>query len=114
MAIYAQLSDCTDPVVTVTEADLENADVAVAHGLRAKGLDPEVVTLPQAILTQAAVYWATALAATKGNVDADGVLPRKATDYNRLYKDTMAGVTREGLGLAASSFGYGNAPLDRS
>ncbi len=113
MATYADIADCTDPVVTVEEADLVNADTAVDSALVARGIDPDDVTLPQPLLTQLAAYYAQSLAAAKAQADEGGPLPRKAEYYRQLYKDTLPGLTRAALGLAVPGVGYGTVTIGR-
>ncbi len=113
MATYAQLADCTDPVVAVEEADLVNADTWVEAQLTARGIDPADVSLPQPLLTQLAAYYALALGATKGQADEGGPLKDKANHYRQLYRDALNGLTRAALGLATPGVGYGSVSVGR-
>lgn len=119
MAIYANLSDCTDPIVTVDEADLESADRAVEAILRGKGIDPAAVVEAGALamLADLAATLAMARAANRRAVESDSPLWPKADSYRRAANEIAARLDRESLGLAAAgsgSAGYGPIPVGRA
>jgi limonene-1,2-epoxide hydrolase len=119
MATYAELADCSDPVVVVEEGDLEAADRMIAAVLRNKGIDPVGVVDVDglALLKDLAVSEAIRLAATRGAADGETVLWRKVDEYRRRAQELAMRVDRESLGLAASgsgSAGYASIPVGRA
>ena len=119
MALYAQLTDCTEPVVVVEESDLEAADRLIGALLRNKGIDPAQVTdlAGLALLRDLAVSYATADAAMRGAADGgDSVMWAKHKAYTQRAQALAMRVDRESLGLAAAgsgSAGYASIPLGR-
>jgi len=117
MAIYAQLSDATDPLVVPEEGDMEKADQLVASTLRQQGIQPSDVPLPHPLLRDLAVYYATYLAAVRGQATEDGVMERKITHYQRLYTATQKLISRASLGLdsanGSAGGGIGSVLLER-
>jgi len=117
MPIYAQPEDATDPLVIVEDGDLEKADQVVDTLLLQQGVQPAEVALPHPLLTSLAVYYATYLAAVRGQATEDGVMDRKVTHYRTLYNDTAKTVSRASLGLEAeggsAGGGIGSVLLER-
>ena len=123
MALYAQLTDCTEPVVVVEESDLEAADRLIGALLRNKGIDPAQVTdlAGLALLRDLAVSYATADAAMRGAHDAEyaesnSVMWAKHKNYLLRAERLETRVDRESLGLApagSGSAGYASIPLGR-
>jgi hypothetical protein len=120
MGLYAGLTDCTDPVVTVEETDLEAADRLVTTLLRNRSVDPADVTDPDglALLRDLAVAYATTDAARRGAHDADAgsVMWAKHKSYRDRARDLAQMVNRESLGLAATgsgAAGYAAIPMGR-
>lgn len=119
MAVYAAVSDCTDPVVTVEESDLEAADRLIGALLRNKGIDPAEVVDPDglALLTDLAVSYATADAAMRGAADSgETVMWSKHRSYTQRAQGLAMRVDRESLGLAAAGSGgagYASIPVGR-
>ena len=119
MARYAELFDCTDPVVTVEEADLERADGLVARLCTAKGIDPLDTGISAAglvLLRDLAVAEAIAAAARRGAVEGDSPLWAKHKAWQAEAIRLGQQVDRETLGLAAAgsgSAGYGSITLGR-
>jgi hypothetical protein len=119
MATYADLWDCTDPVVTVEETDLEGADLLVRTLLRNKGIDPEEVTGDDglALLRRLAVAEATRTAAMRGAADGETVLWRKADELRKEVQHRSLTIDRESLGLetvGSGNAGYGSIPVGRA
>jgi hypothetical protein len=120
MATYAGLADCTDPVVTVEESDLEAADRMVAALLRNKGIPPASVTDADGLglLRDFAVAEATANAARRQAVEGDpnsGMWAKYAA-YTKHAVAVGQRIDRESLGLAAAgsgSAGYAAISLGR-
>ncbi|MGZ8171808.1 MULTISPECIES: hypothetical protein [Methylobacter] len=111
---YAQVDDCIDPSVTVTQANVEEADVYVDGELWAHGINPADVTLPNARLKTLAVTWAIRLAAIQGAIGDNSLLMDKAKEYQKTADLLARQITRESLGLAvAASAGYGSITLGR-
>ena len=120
MAIYAELTDCTDPVVTVEETDLDAADRTVLALLRNKGIDPTLVVDADglALLCDLAVAEATANAARRQAVEgtSDSAMWAKHAAYTKQSMVLSQRIDRESLGLAAvvsGSAGYGSIPVGR-
>ena len=107
MARYAQLSDCTDPVVVVDEGDLDRADQYVEAALRSRGVDPDAVVVPNVLLRNVAVYRALQTAAVRGSTGGDSPLAQKAKDYRQLLADTEKQINRASLQLDAEQAGGG-------
>lgn len=119
MAVYAGLADCTDPVVTVEESDLEDADRYIRTLLRRIGVDPDAAT-PGAdgldLLRRLAVAHATMIAALRGAADGETVLWRKHESYRTQAAGLEKAVNAETLGLSApggGASGWGNVAVGR-
>ena len=118
-APYAQLVDCTDPVVRVTQPHLDAADLDITALLNGRGIDPDTMTPSTdgvALLRALAVAYAGHEAALEGARDKESVLWDKVEHYKRKYLDLAHRVNRESLGLAASSSsaGYASATTERA
>lgn len=108
MARYAVLTDCTDPALAVDNGHLAKADAWVDGQLRAHGINPADIVLPQALLTDLAAAYAQQQAAIEQSRD-DGVLMTKAREYRQMAAQLASLLTREALGIAAptgSGFGF--------
>jgi len=112
---YAQTTDCVDPAVTVTQANVEDADVYVDGVLWERGIDPADVTLPNDRLKTLAATWAIRLAGIQGAMSDNSLLMDKAKEYQKTAELLAKQITRESLGLAAvaGSGGYGTVTLGR-
>jgi hypothetical protein len=113
---YAQLGDCEDPSVTVSQSHLDEADTYVDGALWARGINPADVTLPNAQLKTLAVAWAMRIACIKGAVDEHSPLKDKAKEYLKNAEVLESQITRESLGLADTTTGsgsYGTVTLGR-
>lgn len=114
MARYAQLTDCTDPSITVTETHLDAADVYVDSELWARGINPVGVALPNATLTKLAATWAIQLASVEGAITDNSPLIDKAKQYRIIAEAIAKGITRESLGLTITAgSGFGNVRIGR-
>jgi len=120
MAVYADQSDNQDPVVQVSEQDLEQADAWLDSQLRARGIDPVLVDpalaggVAHPVLNKLALHYALVLAATRGQGDEGGILAEKIRHYRELLAGDLKVLGREALGLTPSSAGYGSATLGRA
>lgn len=121
MAVYADLADCTDPVVIVEESDLESADRLVITLLRNRSVDPDDVTDADglALLKDLAVAYATTDAARRGAHDAEqgSVMWAKHKSYRDRARDLSQMINRESLGIAATgsgASGYAAIPIGRA
>jgi len=119
MATYAGPADCTDPVVTIEESDLEDADKYIRTLLRRIGIDPDIA-LPDAdgldLLRRLAVAHAQMIAALRGAADGETVLWRKHDSYRAQAAGLEKSVNAETLGLAATgsgASGYGSVAIGR-
>lgn len=111
---YAQIGDCQDPSVTVTQANVEEADVYVDGVLWERGIDPDLITLPNARLKTLAVHWAIRLAAIQGAIGENSPLIDKANAYQKTASLLANQITRESLGVSVSgSSGYATVTLGR-
>jgi hypothetical protein len=112
---YAQITDCVDPSVTVSQANVDEADVYVDGVLWERGINPDDVTLPHARLTALAATWAIRLAAIQGALFDNSLLMDKAKAYQKTAELLARQITRESLGLAAvaGSGGFGTVTLGR-
>lgn len=99
MAKYATLLDCADPAVTVTDQNLNDADVYVDLQLNARGFAVASIVLPNTTLTTIAVTWAKRLAAIEGAIGEKSPLIEKAVQLEKTAKTLVALLTRESLGL---------------
>lgn len=119
MAVYAAVSDCTDPVVVVEETDLESADRLIGALLRNKGIDPADVIDPDglALLRDLAVSYATADAAMRGAADGgESVMWTKHRSYTQRAQGLAMRIDRESLGLSetgSGGAGYASIPVGR-
>ncbi|MDP1664133.1 MAG: hypothetical protein Q8L79_03325 [Methylobacter sp.] len=111
---YAQIADCIDPSVTVTQVNVEEADVYVDGELWAHGINPDDVTLPNARLKTLAVTWAIRVAAIQGAMGDNSLLIDKAKEYQKTADLLAKQITRESLGLTvAVGAGFGSITLGR-
>lgn len=114
MAVYAQLSDCTDPALVMADRHLADADVYVDLALHERGIAPSEVILPQPALTAIAVSWANRQAAIEGSIGEDSPLLDKARQYEATAKTLVAKLNRAALGMAEpAGSGYGVVTLGR-
>ncbi len=121
MATYAGLGECTDPVVTVEESDLDAADVTVRRVLTNKGIDPADAGISAdglALLRALAIAEATAAAARRGAADGgqDSAMWAKQRAYLAEAMRLTQSIDRESLGLAvvgSGAAGFGSIPLGR-
>ncbi len=113
---YAQVDDCKDPAVTVSQENLDEADTYVDGVLWARGINPINVTLPNAQLKALAVTWATRLACIHGSMGENSPLKDKAKEYLKNAETLEGQITRESLGLDDTTTGassYGTVKLGR-
>lgn len=112
---YAQVDDCKDPSVTVTQENLDEADTYVDGVLWARGINPANVTLPNAQLKALAVSWATRLACIQGAIVENSPLKDKAKEYLKNAETLEGQITHESLGQTATTgAGYGSVRLGRA
>lgn len=119
MAKYADVNDCVDPALTVSELNLTEADTYVDALLAHRGITPAEISamgLPNQLLTAIAANWAKRLAAIEGAMGDDSVLIAKAGQYQANAKLLAEQLSRVALGLAneASASGYGSIELGRN
>lgn len=105
MARYSKSADYTDSAFTVSALHMTNADTLVDADLWAQGIDPASVTLPQPLLTQLAVAYASAEAAHDKARGEDSTLLYKSDGYSKRAKAIAAKLTRQALGIAVSAPG---------
>lgn len=113
---YAQIDDCIDPSVTVSQANLEEADVYVDGVLWERGINPADIVLPNARLKTLAATWAVRLASIQGAIGENSPLIAKAREYQKTAELLARQITRESLGIAVvsgSGSGYGTVTLGR-
>ena len=113
MAVYSEASDYTDEMLTVSDSHMERADAFVEASLRAKGIDPAEVSLPNADLTALAVFYASHLAAVENAAGEDPVLESKARQYASLYRDKRDQIDRQVLGIESGPDPYGEIIIGR-
>lgn len=114
MAKYAQLFDVNDPVLQVTESDLQQADAWLDGQLRARGISPDEVDPTHPLLKNLALYQAYIIAATCGKAsDEEGVMDAKVRYYSELAKGLLMVLSREALGLQATRGSYGTVQIGR-
>lgn len=105
---YAQLTDCTDPVIVVTQTHLDDADVYVDGELWGRGINPTAITLPNDRLKTLAVNWAKRLAAIEGAIGGDNSpLIDRAKEYQKTAEILAKQLTHESLGVAVVVSGSG-------
>lgn len=113
MAEYATLADCTDGLLQVTAAHLTEASAEVDAVLRARGINPADITLPNAQLTSLAAAYACRFAARDGAMGEGDLMLGKEAAYARLCKERAANVSRESLGPVGQAGGYGTMEIGR-
>lgn len=118
MGKYCTLADCADPVVVVTDAHLDGADVYVDLALGTAGISPAdaaTITLPNAILKEIAVNWAKRLAAIDGSMGDNSLMIDKANQYKTSADMLAKQLNRAALGLTEpTSGGFGSITLGRA
>ncbi len=115
-SIYAQLDDCTDSLITVSQDNLDAADSWVDGELFKRGINPADVTLPNERLKTLAITWAKSLAADDGAMGADSPLVKRAERLQKTALLLAGQLTRESLGIAlptSTGSGYGSITLGR-
>lgn len=111
---YAQIADCADSSVTVTQKNVDDADVYVDGVLFERGINPVDVVLPSARLTTLAATWAIRLAAIEGAIGENSPLIAKAREYEKTASQLAGTLSRESLGLSVpTGAGFGNVILGR-
>ena len=117
MAKYAQLVDCIDPALIVTELNLDDADVYVALALSNIGVTPAqiaAIVLPNATLRAIATAWARRLACIEGSMGDNSLLMDKANQYKISAEMLVKQLNRTALGIAEpTGTGYGTLTLGR-
>lgn len=115
MADYCTTADCIDPAVTANQDNVNSGNVQVDSILRKMGIDPAIVPLPNAILTQMAVAASLRVACVQQALGEDSTLIRKAREYERTIELLEAGLNRAALGIAEDVSGgsYGSVILRR-
>ncbi len=114
MAVYSEISDYTDEMLSVSDSHMERADAFVEASLRAKGIDPAEVSLPNADLTALAVFYGSHLAAVENAAGEDPVLESKARQYASLYRDKREQIDREVLGIDDAPEPWGQITVGRA
>lgn len=116
MPKYAQIADCKDPALKVTDEHLTNADVLVDGDLSSKGIMASEVDQNHAGLRLLAVFYACQLAATDAIKGENSPMVEKARVYERLAKQQAEKITRAWLGLLASgqTSGFGSIKIGRA
>ncbi len=114
MATYTTSTDFADEFLAVTEHHMAQADAFVDATLRKKGIDPSEVTLPNADLTQLAMYYAMYLASVENAAGESPEMGYKADHYRRLYQEKAEQITRAVLGIEGTvGTGWGTIELGR-
>ena len=117
MPIYAQLTDCVDPLLSVSLGNLNDADVYVNLALGGIGITPTIaatIPLPNPILTAIASAWALHRAAIEGMVNDSAVLAGKAKEYRSTAELLVKKLNRITLGLnEPEGTGYSTVKLHR-
>ena len=115
---YAAQSDCVDPALTVSQLNLDQADVYVDLALGNIGITAAVaatITLPNATLKAIASNWALRLAAIEGAMGDNSLLKDKAEQYRINAEMLVKSLTRSGLGLTEpTGTGYGTLTIGRA
>lgn len=97
-----------DPSVTVSDTHLLAADGFVDLVLRERGIDPNDVTLPNAILSEIAANWAKRVACVEGAITDSSPLIDKAKQFENSARTLVKMLSRQALGIAeptGSAFG---------
>jgi len=114
---YAQLTDCTDPALAVTDLHMNDADAYVDLSLANMGINATLaatITLPNPHLKAIAVAWANHLAAVAGSMGDNLVLKDKAEKYKDMAELLVKKLTRPALGLSEpAGAGFGQISLGR-
>ncbi|WP_020160521.1 hypothetical protein [Methylobacter marinus] len=114
MATYVNAADIDDPSFVITEEHCKGADVFVNLSLRERGFNPADITLPNAVLTEIATYWAKRLAAIEGAIGDDSPLIAKAREFEKDAKTLVGKLTREALGITVpTGTAFGQITLGR-
>lgn len=116
MARYSGPSDYPDRAIKVTDAHRDQADAMVDGNLWQLQIDPSALALPQPLLTQLAVAYASQQAATEQGQGQDSYLLAKSDSYAAQAKQVAKLLTRQALGLASAPVtgaGLGSIPIGR-
>lgn len=111
--IYAATTDVTDPALTMTDDYLYKADDYVNADLLARGIDPDDVTLPNAILKQLAIAYACRLMAMELTISDNSQFIYKAEQYKSLIAELQTSLTRSALGIITDPTGIGSIDIGR-
>lgn len=115
MAKYGDLASAVDPALVVTEEHLLAADVDVDAALWERGINPDSVSLPQALLTNLANKYALKAAAIEGAIGENSPLIAKAREFERDAVRLAKAISRESLGMTVEpGSGFGTVTLGRA
>lgn len=106
MSKYAQLTDCMDKSLVMTQDDLDNADAFIDAHIASLGIDPDDIT-PNKLLENIAVHYSYYGVSIRSAGGQDSALIDKADRYRRLYQDELGMVNRSSLGLDQSQLPKG-------
>ena len=107
MAKYSQITNCTDPALRVSEANLSAADALVDGELVSKGIGLDEVDPTHPALTLLAVFFASNLAAVEAQKGENSPMVAKAQAYERQAKEQSRRITRALLGIDTPGHGSG-------
>ncbi len=101
---FITLSDCTDPALGFAQGMIDKANARLSTDLIGKGLtQAEISALPVNLtLKSIAVAYASNFAAIEGARD-DAFMIQKSNAYRDMARDLLATITRQTLGLPAST-----------
>jgi len=99
MAKYSELTDYTDPALSMNESFLDAADVFIDAQLFERGINPADVVLPQMLLTQISINWAKRLACIEQARDENSPLIPKAREYEKTVNALLVSLNRTALGV---------------
>jgi hypothetical protein len=117
MAKYTQLISTLDPALTITEANLLEADVYVDLALGNIGItaaEALTIVLPNATLTSIASAWAKRCAAIEGAMGENSPLIDKAKQYKDTAELLIKMLNRTSIGIVQpTGTSYGVITLGR-
>jgi hypothetical protein len=116
MANYCVLADCVDPALTISQKDVDEANVLVDVLLAAASIKPSAVILPQPLLTTIAINAAKRNACIGGAMGDNTTLIEKANQFKKTIDMLAVGINKAALGIAEDVTGgsYASVTLGRA
>jgi len=99
MTNYCVIADCVDPALTISQKNVDEANVLVDVLLTTASIAPSTVTLPQPLLTTIAINAAKRNACIEGGIGDNTTLIEKAKQFKTTIDMLAVGINKTALGI---------------